>query len=148
MIIFTCSIHLVGWFVCFHTHTHTIKESTETNGSCECCDIINNVDGKWILVAAIRIKISEPVLCFGARQPRLWSQCDTHAHLHYKNVLENERMKFSSATPVAQILQNYFIRLLSQNFLLSEVLITRMCLFMYRSMQQAMPTRAANKKNI
>jgi hypothetical protein len=61
-------------------------------------------------------------------------------------VLENERMKFSSPTPVAQILQNYFIRLLLHNFLLSEVLITSMCLFMYRSMQQAMPTAAANKK--
>jgi hypothetical protein len=61
-------------------------------------------------------------------------------------VLENGRMKFSSPTPVAQILQNYFIRLLLQNFLLSEALVTRVCLFMYRSIQQAMPTAAANKK--
>jgi hypothetical protein len=72
--------------------------------------------------------------------------CDPSVTLMHKNVLENVRMKFSSATPVAQILQNYFIRLFLQNFLLPEVLITRMCLFMYRSMQQAMPTTAANKK--
>ena len=82
-----------------------------------------NRDGYWILVAAVRIKISGPLVCFRARQPRLWSKCDTHAHLHYKKVLENERMKFSSSTPVAQILQNYFVRLLLWN-LLSEALIT------------------------
>ena len=80
-----------------------IKEYAETNGSWESCDIITcggsetmYRDAYWILRAAIRITISGPVLCFRAWRPRLRSKCDTHAYLHYKNVLENGRTKISS----------------------------------------------------
>ena len=55
-------------------------------------------DAYWILRVANRITISGPVLCFRAWRPRLRSKCDTHAYLHYKNVLENGKMKISSWT--------------------------------------------------
>jgi hypothetical protein len=64
--------------------------------------------------------------------------CDPSVILmHFDNtkVLENEWMKSSSSTSVAQILQNYFIRLLFWNFFLSKVLMTLLCLFTFRSVQ-------------
>ena len=119
MIFFSSSRYCGIVCVCLHKHTHTqnqrfcrdkwklhvIWHKYSQHKKC-------NNEQRWILEAAIRSNFSRPVVCFRTWHPILWSKCDHHVFWLYKKVLENERMKFSSSTSVAQIAQNYFIRLL------------------------------------
>ena len=133
MVFFSCSRHLLGYFVSTHTHTHThtyiyIYSSQNLHRQMEdwshltrlitCTESVTmNSDGYLILVAAIKIKIGGPVVRFRTWQLRQRSKSDVH--LHYKKAYENKRMKCLSSTSGAEILQNYFIRLQEELHLLT-----------------------------